>query len=347
MTKIRTRRQRFKRFLVSVGLIIVLLLAATLVIRHVYNSNLRPVSNDQKSQLVNISVGDSAKQIAGLLHNDGLIRSTWAFEWYVQSKELRADLQAGTYAISPSQDVSTIVNILTKGKVQVNLVTILPGERIDQVRSTLINAGFSPSSVDAALQPNLYSGLTALVDKPANTNLEGLLYPDSFQKTATTNPSTIVRESLVEMGQHLTPSLQTAYAKEGLSIYQGITLASIVEQEVSKASDQAQVAQVFLKRISIGMPLQSDQTAFYGAIIANQPPSVNYDSAYNTYKINSLPPTPISNVNNQALNAVANPAQTNWLYFVAGDNGTTYFEQTGEQHQADVNQYCHKLCAQG
>jgi UPF0755 protein len=185
-----------------------------------------------------------------------------------------------------------------------------------------------------------------LADKPANASLEGLLYPDSFQKDANTNPSQIISESLVEMGQHLTPSLQAAFAAEGLTTYQGITLASIVEQEVSKPSDQAQAAQVFLSRLKLNMPLGSDVTALYGAIVAGQTPSLTYNSPYNTLLHTGLPPTPISNVNAQALNAVAHPANTNWLYFVTGDNGTTYFEQTAQQHQADTNAYCHVLCSQ-
>jgi UPF0755 protein len=93
------------------------------------------------------------------------------------------------------------------------------------------------------------------------------------------------------------------------------------------------------------MDLQSDVTAFYGAILAGQPPSVSYDSSYNTYLHPGLPPGPISNVSQSSLNAVAHPANTTWLYFVAGDNGTVYFSQTAQQHQAQVEEYCKQLCS--
>ncbi len=342
-----TRRQRLKIFLAVSLLIVALLIAAAVIMLRVYNDNINAVSKSPKQQLVTIKEGASANQIADLLHNDHLIRSAWAFEWYIRSHNERGDLKAGTYALAPNQTVAEIVNILVQGKVQTNLVTIYPGSRIDQVRADLINDGFSPASVDAALQPAQYADLPVMAFKPANVNtLEGLLYPDSFQKTAATSPSVIIRESLAEMGQHLTPTLQSAFVSEGLSTYQGIILASIVGQEASKSTDQAQIAQVFLKRLGMGMMLQSDQTAFYGAILAGQPPSVSYNSPYNTYDINGLPPTPISNVNAQSLNAAAHPANTDWLYFVAGDNGTVYFEQTAAQHQADIQQYCHKLCSQ-
>jgi UPF0755 protein len=120
----------------------------------------------------------------------------------------------------------------------------------------------------------------------------------------------------------------------------------MVGQEVSNPSDQTQVAQVFLTRLHDNMDLGSDVTADYGAILAGQLPSVNYDSPYNTRLHPGLPPTPISNVNAQELNAAAHPASTSWLYFVAGDDGKTYFSQTLQQQQANVAEYCHKLCSQ-
>ena len=150
------------------------------------------------------------------------------------------------------------------------LVTILPGRRIDQVRADLINAGFTPDEVDRALDPGnaAYQGLPVLAFKPTNIKtLEGLLWPDSYQKQPDTDPSVIVRESLVAMGDHLTPDVQAGFAAEGLTPYQGVTLASIIIQEVNKPADQSQAAQVFLTRLKSGMMLGSDVTAHYGAIV--------------------------------------------------------------------------------
>lgn len=242
--------------------------------------------------------------------------------------------------------MAQIAQIIASGHVAEGLVTILPGKTIAQIKNSLINQGFSPSAIDSALNPSQYSSLPIVTDKPSNVDsLEGLLYPDSFDKTSHTSPSKIINESLVEMGNHITPTLQAAFASEGLTVYQGITLASIIEQEVSKVSDRSQVAQVFLTRLKQGMPLGSDVTANYGAVLNGQAPSLSYDSAFNTLIHPGLPPTPIGSVSQSSLNAVASPAQTSWLYFVTGDNGTTYFEQTLQQHNADTAQYCHKLCA--
>jgi UPF0755 protein len=340
-----TRRRIPGRIWSLLIIVIVAVLLGTLASRHIYNTDLQPASSSQTSQIFTVKSGDSVKQIADGLQNTHLIRSAWAFQLYVHSKDVSNDLQAGTYALAPSQSTANIVSILTQGKVATRLVTILPGRRIDQVRADLINDGFNPTAVDQALNPALYSDLPVLAFMPTGVNtLEGLLWPDSYQKQPNTDPSVIIRESLVEMGQHLNSDVQGAFASEGLTTYQGLILTSIVGQEVSKPADQTQVAQVFLSRLKAGMMLGSDVTADYGAIAAGQAPSLSYDSAYNTLLHTGLPPTPISTISQNSLTAATHPASTSWLYFVTGDDGTTYFSTTLQQQQTDTAQYCHKLC---
>jgi UPF0755 protein len=341
-----TRRRWPKRLLFIAVTAIVLVVTATTVVRYLYNQNLKPASTSKQVQTVVIEEGATADAIAQRLEEKGLIRSAWAFKLYISSKEVRNALQAGTYELTPSQGVPEIVAQLTHGKIATNLVTILPGQRIDQLRNRLIQEGFAERDVDNALNPASYIGHPALVDKPANASLEGYLYPESYQRTGSTTANTIVAGALDEMNKHLTPDLRTALARQGLSTYQGIILASIVEKEVSKQTDRDQVAQVFLSRIEIGMRLQSDATASYGAVLAGQTPSSSYDSPYNTYRYDGLTPTPISNVTSSSLRAVANPSNTDWLYFVSGDDGTTHFSRTLAEQEANIRQYCKELCSQ-
>lgn len=343
----RTPRQRWPRKLLGIAIVLgVIIIGATATVRYVYSQNLKPVSSDQTAQAITIESGATVEQIGDLLEEKGLIRSAWAFKLYVSSKEVRNALQAGTYELAPSQSVEEIVSQLTHGKIVTNLVTVLPGQRIDQIRSRLLQDGFSEVDVDNALNPANYADNPALVDKPKEASLEGYLYPDSFQRTSGTTASDIVTGALKEMDTHLTPDLREAFSKQGLSTYQGIILASVVEKEVPSAQDRQQVAQVFLKRLRIGMPLQSDATAHYGAILDGAKPSSRYESPYNTYFIKGLPPTPISNVTSSSLDAVAHPAGSDWLYFVSGDDGTTHFSKTLAEHEANVTQYCKKLCSQ-
>ena len=336
-----------RRVWILLASLVILLVAGTVAAQRVYTVDLRPVSTNQQTQIFTVKSGSSVKDISDSLEVAHLVRSAWAFQLYVHSKELNSQLQAGTYALSPSQGTAAIVTTLTQGKVTTRLVTILPGRRIDQVRADLINDGFSPTAVDRALNPDQYSDLPVLAFKPASVStLEGLLWPDSFEKDPTTDPSVIIRESLTEMGQQLTATVQASFAAEGLTTYRGLTLASIVEQEVNKPTDQTQVAQVFLARLKSGSTLGSDVTANYGAIEAGQAPSLSYESPYITLIHPGLPPTPISTVSSSALAAATHPAPTAWLYFVTGDNGTTYFSTNLQDHQAQTAQYCHKLCSQ-
>ncbi|MGH7241692.1 MAG: endolytic transglycosylase MltG [Candidatus Saccharimonadales bacterium] len=348
----RTKRRNIPRRIFTLVAVLIVLVAAGLVaVRHAYNSGLGAVSNDQTTQVVTIETGSSSKQIGDLLAAKHLIRSSWAFELYIHSKNLGDKLQAGTYALSPSQSTPDIIATIKKGAVTTKLVTILPGKRIDQVRASLINAGFTPDAVDKALDPAQYADISTLAYKPAGASLEGLLYPDSFQRTTDTDPSVIIRESLQEMSSHLTPDVQAAFASQGMSVYQGLVLASMLEKEVSKPADRAQAAQVFLKRLKTGMSLGSDVTAIYGAINAgktglSQAAMLAYDSPYNTLLHTGLPPAPISTVSDSSLQAAGHPAATDWLYFVSGDDGNTYFASNLQDHQANTAKYCHKLCGQ-
>lgn len=325
-----------------------LIFGGVFVVRNTYDNALKPVSNSQNLVFITVDSGATVKEIAEQLKQQNLIRETWAFEWYVRSNGLTGELKAGTYALTPSQGVAEIAEIVARGEVATDLVTIVPGARIDQVEAALVNSGFSPDEVIRALNPQQYVDHPALVDKPRAANLEGYLYPESFQKTDATEPEDIIEASLDEMQKRLTPDLRAAIAKQGLSIHEGIILASIVEREVSNTEDRPKVAQVFLSRLKQGQKLESDATAAYGAILdgaeTTYPEVLTYSSAYNTYENAGLPPGPISNVSASALKAVAKPANTNFYYFVSGDDGKTYFAQTLDEHEANVQQYCTKLC---
>ncbi len=342
---ITTSIRRWPRRVVYTAATLLLLLGlAVFTVRQTFTNNLRPVSQSSEAKVVVIDSGASVPSIAGQLEEKGVIRKAWAFEWYVRNARAGGKLQAGTYKLKPSQSVQQIVADMVKGKVAVDLITILPGQRLEELRQAFIQAKFDPAAVDLALNPALYSDSPALADKPPEASLEGFLYPESYQKNASTSPEVIVRQSLKEMEARLTPAVRSAFAAQGLTVYQGVTLASIVEREVSNSEDRAKAAQVFLKRLKIQMPLASDATAPYGAILAGREPSLTYESPYNTYKNKGLPPGPISNVTESSIRAVAYPAQTDWLYFVSGDDGRTHFSKTIEEHEALTKQYCHRLC---
>ena len=338
------RRRRFLNFIISKRTIAVILLSILIILGGLYTAfvfETKPVSTSNAEQLFMVKSGDTITSIANNLQKQHLIRSSIALKVYAY----RSQLQAGTYSLSPNLSTQEIVKMITKGKVATKLVTILPGMRLDQVRAGLINSGFTPASVDQALSIDQYSGLPVLGYLPTGvTSLEGLLWPDSYQISIGSDASSVVRAALTETELNITDNVKTAFSNEGLTVYGGLTLTSIIVKEVSKSSDQAQAAQVFLSRLKLGMQLGSDVTALYGAISSGRGSILTYDTPYNTLIHTGLPPTPISTLTSSALTAATHPANTNWLYFVAGDNGTTYFSTNLKAHEALTAQYCHLLC---
>lgn len=341
----KTPRRSHTRRIITGGIIfVVLAVAAAGVAVQLFQSALRPVSSDQFTHEVTIASGSSVQTIGSMLEKQGLIRRSWAFQRYVQLKKASAYLEAGTYEFSPSQSTQEIVSELTHGKVATKLVTILPGQRLDQIKRSLINQGFTEEEVAAAMDPAQYRSLAIMADVPAGASLEGYLYPDSYQRTNSTTATDIVSASLTEMSRHLTPDIQQGMKAQGLTTYQGVILASIVEKEAVTQSDRQQAAQVFIKRLGAGISFGSDVTAFYGSELAGMGQDVTYDTPYNTRIHTGFPPTPISNVSAVSLDAVAHPATTDWLFFVAGDDGVTHFSRTEAEHNALVKQYCKILC---
>jgi UPF0755 protein len=275
-----------------------------------------------------------------------LIRSSKAFETYVRSNELNDKLQAGTYVLTPSLSTGDIVRKMVIGDVAKNLITILPGKRLDDVKQAFKKSGYSDAEIAEAFNPASYPSHPALTSLPKGASLEGYLYPDSFQKQSDTPATTIIRESLDEMNKHLSVDVTAGFAGQGLNAYQGITMASIVLAETDDPASQPIVAQVFLTRLKRGMALGSDVTAFYASALAGQKSSVDVDSPYNTRIHTGLPPGPIGNVTDGALKAVANPASTDYLYFVAGDDKKIHFSHTEQEHEQAIQQYCSAACGQ-
>ncbi len=345
MYSLKGRKSRGRSIAISILLIVLLALGgAAVYVRNKYNNDLKAVSTDQTVSIVTIASGSSVNEVGLLLEQKGLIRSAWAFEWYVRSHNVRDKLQAGSYAFHPALSISDIVTMITTGKISTDLFTILPAQQLDQIQTAFVKAGFSVAEVEKAFTPAQYAENSALTDKPKEASLEGYLYPESFERTTTTTAETIVAASLAEMAKALTPEVRAGFARQGLTVHQGVTIASIVEKEVSSSADRQKVAQVFLKRLKMGMMLGSDVTAYYGADVAGLDHSVNSDTPYNTRLHTGLPPGPISNTSRSSLQAVADPAGTDYVYFLSGDDGVTYFARTLDEHDANIKNHCQKSC---
>lgn len=325
-------------------------LAVLLVGSLIYSlSSLRPVdSNDHTKIRFIVSSGATATQIANALHEEGLIRDPFVFQLYTQVKGTKSKLQAGGYVLKRSHSMGEIVDHLTSGQTDEASITILPGLTLQQladpeVKGSFAQQGFSSQDINLAYQAT-YTG-TLFETKPAGRSLEGYLYPETYNIMADQTLREVIQKSLDEMHAQIQQrNLEPLIAQQGLSLHDGIVLASIIQKEVSNAEEQKQVAQVFHKRLKEGVVLGSDVTFMYIAEKEGREPSVSDNSPYNTRKHGGLPPGPIANFNISALVAVANPAPGDFMYFVAGDDGTTHFAKTEAEHESNVAKYCTVLC---
>jgi UPF0755 protein len=342
----RERLPTIRRLWIFLGIIVVLLIAAGYEVHAWYDRNLAAVSDSLQTTTFTVSPGESLHRIATDLKQDDLIRNPEAFEAYVRLRRSYARIQAGTYVLMPSMSTPQIVGKFTRGDVSKTDVTIYPGKTIADIRQIFKQVGYSDSELDTAFKASTYPDEPVLAYLPSGAGLEGFLYPDTFQKTAATPAQAIIRQSLEEMQSHLTDDIVAGFKSQGLSVFQGVTLASIINQESGDPSSQPTIAQVFLSRLKQGMPLQSNVTADYASDMAGVARTVTISSPYNTYLHPGLPPGPIGNVTDSALKAVAHPSATNYLYFIAGDDGTIHFSATEAQHEQAIKQYCHNLCAQ-
>lgn len=306
----------------------------------VYRLNLRPVSSTGASQQFRVSPGDNAPLIATHLKAAGLIRDRNALITYINLHGLRPRLKAGVYLLSPTMSATEIAEDLAGGKTLTKRLVVPEGYRLSQIEAEAASIGIDKATFQSALAaPHNQSFLAS---KPADVDLEGYLFPDSYNVDTDTTPAQLVDAMLDNFGRRVGPEYVQAFAAEGLTLHQGLTIASIVEREVNIPEDKPVVAQIFLKRLRTGMPLGSDVTACYayflqtGASECNANVAITVSSPYNTTNHSGLPPGPICSPGLSSLDAVAHPATTDYLYFLTGADHKDYFAHTYAEHQQNI-----------
>lgn len=254
-------------------------------------------------------------------------------------KKIRADERRAEYAKLEAEMNADVFDF-----------TILPGETLRDIKAKLRELGYSDEEIEAALSANYEFDF--LKERPSGATLEGYLFGNTHQFYKTASVEEILLPFLEEMKQVIEKNeLRERYAEQGLSLFEGITLASIVQKEAA-TDDQSMVAQVFLSRLSRGMPLGSDVTVSYAldqvdpdrAIYTDNQSALIISSCYNTRVNLGLPCGPISNPGISSLLAVANPAENSYLYFLTGDDGMMYYGNTEAEHLRNINLHCQVRC---
>ncbi len=311
-------------------------------------------SSDCKDDPINFEIasGETTTQIATSLQDKGIIKSSLAFNLYLKLERRSATLKSGKYLVKKSMKVAELVDIFNAGAdAETFTITFLPGGTVMSAKTRLLKFGYTSEEIDAALKATYNQAMFAT--RPADSTVEGYIYGDTYNFFKTASVSDVLNKTFDQMEDVVEKDqLATKYQTQGLSLYQGITLASVVQRESgSLKSDMPQVAKVFLNRMRKGMTLGSDAIIAYRADQLNPNRDKN-DLSYlktigcpwNSRTCTGLPPSPISNPGEAALQAVANPASGDYLFFLTGDDGKMYYANTYAEHEQNIKAHCQKLC---
>jgi UPF0755 protein len=324
------------KFLAS--LLLLALLVAAVAAYLVYAPTGPAAGSPASAVFVDIAPGTPSRGIAAELEQAGVIRSRYAFELLRLFKGGR--LVAGEYRFDHPAPATEVYSRLHRGDVYFVAVTIPEGYNIFDIAQTIAAAGLGDRDAFVAAersQTGLISDLS-----PNASSLEGFLFPDTYKFTRHSTTAQILT-AMVHRFRQVSGQLNLAGA--GRPVAETVTLASLVEKEVAQDSERPLVAGVFVNRLAHSIPLATDPSVIYAALLEHRYRGTIYesdlhaDSPYNTYRHTGLPPGPICNPGIAALKAAISPAHTDYLYFVADAQGHSRFSSTLKEHAEQVQQY--------
>jgi UPF0755 protein len=339
-------------FLLAIGGLIALTGSPTAALSMAVNGTIgQPVSPDAKPVHLTVRPGETASNVGEDLATNGIIRSSLAFRVIVRLRGLGSNIEAGDYELKPSNNVSEIASVFAHGQLTGGMLAIPEGWRALEIADSLDHAGVVSRAQFLGEVARPAGDVRQMVSLPEGHSLEGYLYPDSYLFEAHSDPHLVVRRLVANFVAHTSQDLRDGYKSNGLDLYAAVTLASIVEREAVIPAERPMIASVYLNRLRRGMRLQADPTVQY-ALISGEgigQASTGYwkrrltfadlavQSPYNTYSIVGLPPGPVCSPGGPSLAAVAHPATTEFIYFVARPDGTHAFARTLQEHQKNVD----------
>ncbi|MCX6740146.1 MAG: endolytic transglycosylase MltG [Candidatus Parcubacteria bacterium] len=307
------------------------------------------------SQKFVVHDGESLKQVSQGLKDAGLIDSKLAFEMWIKFKKSENKIQAGEHNLYDTWSIRKISNTLISGNSLENelVIKIIEGwdlydlaeyfEKIDLAKKEdfykLVGNPGQHGNQDLTAWTNDYKFLK---EKPAGVSLEGYLFPDTYRVFKDASLDDVIKKLLDNFGAKIDTKLLDEIKSQNKSLYDILTLASIVEKEARTPGDKKTVAGVYYNRLEIGMALQADPTVNYITGKQTDRPSLDdlkVDSLYNTYKYPGLPPGPICNPGLDSIMAAIYPDKNNYFYFINTPDGQLIFAKTLEEHAANRLRY--------
>ncbi|MEK6320641.1 MAG: endolytic transglycosylase MltG [Acidobacteriota bacterium] len=337
-----SRRRPLRRL---TGLLFIVILAGgacALWVRKIVTAS---VEHSAADRIITIDQGAGTQAIVARLTEAGIVSHPLALKIYLRITGGGSNLKAGDYKfpspISPLQAIEKI----RRGEVYLERVTIPEGFNRFEIAETFATKTGKATTEEFLRLMEDQTPIQRIA--PEARNLEGYLFPDTYNYNTKTTPQDLIRAMVNRFEEVFTPEWSVRASQLGLTVNQVVTLASIIEEEAKVPDERPHMASVFFNRLKRGMPLASDPTFIYAAILAGDydgnPNQLRYrarPSPYNTYVVSGLPPGPIASPGRDSLEAVLHPDHTDDLYFVVnGTGGRHRFSRTAEEHDAAVEEY--------
>lgn len=298
--------------------------------------------------VIDVRPGETLRQFTDRLAADGTLHRP---DLVTALGVLRGDsgrIQAGEYVFKGDVAPLELLNALVSGRARFISFTVPEGRSMNEIAAQLEDQelGKGERFLALARDPQFIAGLDLPI-RPAGTSrppatLEGFLFPETYYFHRGVSEATLITAMVDEFKRQAGPLLKARAAKVGLTPYQALTLASIVEKETGVGNERPLVAAVFHNRLKVNMRLASDPTVIYGVpgfdgnLTRKHMDTV---TPYNTYRVPGLPPTPIANPGLASLEATLQPAQVDYLFFVARGDGTHVFSKDYATHRKFVRKY--------
>lgn len=295
----------------------------------------------KQDQVFEVRADEDAKILGERLEENGIIFSKYTFWWHLVREEKTKKIVAGKYSLNGSLTVPEVVSIITSGKTISRdiKITFPEGWTITKMAERLTANGLPGDEFLRLVQspkPEWKTKYDFLTDLPKEASLEGYLFPDTYLFAPDATAEIIIDTLLKNFGKKITPELRQVAVTNGHSLFETVTMASIVEAEGKIEKDRAVISDIFWKRLNIGQPLQSDATVNYAVgktKLQSSYEDIAVDSPYNTYKYRGLPPGPINSPGLVSLRAALYPESSPYYYFLTSlRSGETIFSITFDEH---------------
>ncbi len=312
------------------------------------NENLEAVDRTDDTEIVvEIPSGSTTDSIAQILYENNLIKNTFAFKYYAEKTGNDVLLKAGSFVLSRNMSVDELLHSLIKGGVSGNTanITIIEGLTLEDTAKSIseqLGLNYDKLLEDMSNASMFRDEFEFLKDNPSIENLQGYLMPDTYNVYINSSEESIIKVLLSQFDKFYLGEIKPRMEKSELSFEEVINLASIVEKEALLDEERDEVAAVFLNRLDINMKLQSCATVNYAHGEWKERltyDDIAIDSPYNTYIIEGLPPSPINSPGRVSIIAVLEPADVDYLFFVAKGDGSHYFSKSYDEHIKAADEY--------